>query len=146
LIPAIAGQLKGAEHDFRTMVTDRARDQLIAVAGKVILITLDLQRIAIKRLKPALRHREGVVAEVDLAVLALLIHRKVDDPGEFELVLINQAQFAANLVAGAACDSFKGLGSAAQEKDGIAFAQPQLLADRLGPLMTQRLGDGASRL
>src|SRR3546814_3301293 len=41
----------------------------------------------------ALRHREGVVAEIDLAgFLVGLEHREVDDPAHFEFVGIDQIE------------------------------------------------------
>ena len=41
--------------------------------------------IGLQRLQLALRHREGVVAEIDLlGVLVIFEHREIDDPAEFE--------------------------------------------------------------
>ena len=57
----------------------------------------------LQRLQPALRHRERVVAEVDLlGRLVVLEHREVDDPAELEGVLGDQAQLLADLGARAA--------------------------------------------
>ena len=55
-------------HDVGPVVADRAARQLDAVADDVVLVGLDRQRILrLQRVEPALRHRERVVAEVDLA-------------------------------------------------------------------------------
>ena len=54
--------------------------------------------LALQRIKAALRHRERIVREVDLlVVLAVLVHREVDDPGELEPLLVREVQFLADL-------------------------------------------------
>ncbi len=60
-------------------------------------IGLDRQRIlGLQRLEPALRHRERVVAELDLAgVRVALEHREVDDPAEAERPWLDQAELVA---------------------------------------------------
>src|SRR5205823_4678513 len=66
----IAGDAKGLEHDVGEMVADRARTELDAVAHDVVLIGEDLQRVlGLERFDAALRHRERVVAELDLPAL-----------------------------------------------------------------------------
>src|SRR5690606_41374576 len=64
----------------------RARTQLDAVADDVVLPSEDLERIpGFERFEFTLRHRERVVAEVDLLqLLVVLEHRIVDDPAEPE--------------------------------------------------------------
>ena len=86
------------------------------------------------------------MAEVDRALVGFLVHREIDDPGEFEAVLLGQAQFAANLVARAARDGFEDFRLATQEEGGVALTQAQAYADRFGFLVAQRLGDGACGL
>ena len=63
----VAGDLERLVHDVRAVVPDRARAQLDAVADDVVLPGEDVERVlGLQRLQLALRHREGVVAEVDL--------------------------------------------------------------------------------
>src|SRR3546814_8604630 len=66
------------------VVPDRARGKLHAVAHDVVLIGEDVERVfRLQRLQLALRHREGVVAEIHLLrVLVIFIHREIDDPAE----------------------------------------------------------------
>ena len=80
----VARDLKRLVHDLDLVVADRARAELDAVADDVVLVCLDRQRIlGVESLKPALRHREGVVREDDLARLGILLEeREVDDPAE----------------------------------------------------------------
>ena len=56
LFLAIASNLKGFEHDLWAVIPNSTTEQLIAVAGQIILIAQNLQRIALERLHPALRH------------------------------------------------------------------------------------------
>ena len=86
LFRRIAGDRKGLVHDVGAMIADRARRQLDAVADDVVLERVDRQRILrLERLEPALRHRERVVAEVDLpGLLVALVHREIGDPAELE--------------------------------------------------------------
>src|SRR5690606_12771368 len=62
---------------------------LDAVTDDIILIALDVERIhRLERFETALRHREGVVAEVDFLLhLIIFEHREIDDPAEAEDVL-----------------------------------------------------------
>src|SRR5690606_30827080 len=96
--PVIARDLEGLDHDVRAMVPDRARGELDAVADDVILIALDLERIfRLERLETALRHGEGVMAEVDLLLhLVIFVHREVDDPAEVEHVLLANVELLAD--------------------------------------------------
>jgi hypothetical protein len=67
IVAAVAGDLERLVHDVRPVVADRARRQFDAVADDVVLEGEDIERILrLQRLETALRHREGVVAEVDL--------------------------------------------------------------------------------
>src|SRR3546814_1802003 len=76
----------------------RSQGKLHAVAHDVVLIGEDVERVfRFQRLQLARRHREGVVAEIDLLrVLVIFIHREIDDPAEAEGVLLDQAQFLPN--------------------------------------------------
>ena len=80
----VARDLERLVHDLDLVVADRARRELDAVADDVVLVRLDGERVlGIERLKPALRHREGVVREDDLARLRVLLEeREVYDPAE----------------------------------------------------------------
>ena len=81
------------------------------------------------------------MAEVDLAVVGPLVHREIDDPGELELVFVDQLQLAPDLGPRAPGDSLEVRGLAAQEERGIPLAQAKLGADRFGLFRPQRLGD-----
>ena len=86
----IAGDLERLLHDVDAVIADRARREFDAVADDVVLIGLDRERLLRgERLKAALRHRERVVGEDDLAGLRiLLVEREVDDPAELVAVLL----------------------------------------------------------
>src|SRR5260370_28742634 len=81
------------------MVADGARAKLDAVADDVVLPCIDGEGIlGLERLQPALRHRERVMAEVDLlGGLVVLAHREVDDPAGFESLLGDQPPLLAHL-------------------------------------------------
>ncbi len=82
------------------MVTNGTGRQFDTVTHDVILPRLDIKRVhGFKGFKTALRHRERVVAEFDLAVVVFLVHREINDPAEFEHAVFTKAQFIANLVA-----------------------------------------------
>ena len=82
--------------------------------------------------------------KVDLAgFFVFLVDREIDDPGKGETVFIRQTQFGTDNVTGTARDTFEGLGLAAKEERGIAHVQTQLLADRLGTLWPDVLGQRA---
>ena len=82
------------------MVPDRAGRQLHAVADEVILVSGDGERIDLtalgfqKHLEATGRHRERVVAELELTrLVADLIHREVDDPAELIALLVHMAGY-----------------------------------------------------
>ena len=53
--------------------------------------------LRLQRFQLALRHRERVVAEVDLlGVLVVFEHREIDDPAEPERALLDQAELLAD--------------------------------------------------
>ncbi len=95
----IASDAKRLVHDLRIVVPDRATRQLIPVAHDVILVCEDIQRIlSLKSLHAALRHRERIVRELDLACLFVeFIEREIDDPAEAIHPLFDQVQIAAQL-------------------------------------------------
>src|SRR3546814_3812174 len=75
------------------MVTDRAGGQLHAVADDVVLEGQDVERVlGLQRLEAALRHREGIMAELHLAGVVELEHREIDDPAEAEGVLLQKIE------------------------------------------------------
>src|SRR3546814_3498687 len=60
-------QLERLDHRFGRLIADRSRRDLETVADHVVLVRLDRQRILIvERVEPTLRHREGIVCEIDL--------------------------------------------------------------------------------
>ncbi|MNQ77402.1 hypothetical protein D3C85_922680 [compost metagenome] len=139
----VTGDLEGLEHDLGLVVPDRARAQLIAVADDVVLIGADGQRVlGLQGLHPALRHREGVVAEVDLLLFFRPFeHGEVDDPAELELLLVDQLQLRADAGAGQTGELGEDGGVAGGEEGGVALAQTQACHQGLGRLLTQVLGD-----
>src|SRR3546814_12681026 len=65
---AVTRDLECLVHDIRAVVPDRPRRQFDAVADDVILPSENVERIlGLECFEFALRHREGVVAEIDLA-------------------------------------------------------------------------------
>ena len=129
------------------MVAEAARDDLEAVADQVVLERLDGERILVfQRVHAALRHRERIVREVDLLlVLVPLVEREVDDPGEFEGVLVDEAK----LLRRRCCARRRRIcrtsaGSPAAKKHRIAIFKAELRADRFGSLRPDVLGDRAS--
>ena len=145
----VAGDGEGLPHDLRQMVADRAGRQLDAVADDVVLDRLDRQdRLAIGGVERqelvvrVVRHREGVVREVDLLLLLVpLVHREIDDPAEGELVLVDEPEVAADLLARGAGKGGELRRHAADEEDGVAVPEAELLADRVGALGADVLGD-----
>src|SRR6185437_17089571 len=136
LLLAVSCDLERLHHRLGPMVPNAAGGDLVAVAGDVVLEGLDGQRILrLKRLKPALRHRERVMREVDLfLLLVILIHREIDDPGEFETVLVDEVEFFGDLAAGKTCKFPELVGVAGHEESCIALGQSELLADPSGAL------------
>src|SRR5256885_12860799 len=100
------------------MVADCSRRQLDPVADDVVLMSEDVERIRpFERLKPALRHRERVVAELDLpSVFVELVHRKIGHPAELEDTLPGEAELAPDPEPRGARERCKALGHAAHEK------------------------------
>ena len=71
------------------------------------------------------------MGEVDLLLLLVpLVHREVDDPGQRELVLVDQLQLRADLRARLAGELVELLRVAGGEEHGIADLQAKLLLDR----------------
>ena len=134
-------------HDLGQVVPDRTRRQLHAVADDVVLVGFERQQLLValgpfQRRKPALRHGERVVGEVDLLLLLVpLVHRKVDDPAELELVLIDQIQLAADLGARLAGELVELGRIAGGEERRVAHLEAHLLPDGACPLGTDILGN-----
>src|SRR5690606_27903959 len=145
IILAEANLLKRLHHQFRRLVTDGARCNLEPVADRVILVSLERQRIGIvKRLNATLRHGERVVREVDLfLVFVPLVERKVDNPAKLEPVAIDQVQLLASARAGGACKGSELFRIACRKEAGVAITQAKLLADGFGTLLADILGDRA---
>ncbi len=143
---AIAGDLEGLQHQFRQMVAHRARAQLVAVADDVVLVGQDVQGVlGLQGLHLALRHREGVVREVDVVgLLVHLEHREVDDPDEFEAVLVDQLQVGPDLGAGRARELVEGLRITGDEEGGVALPQADAGHQSLRGLGAEVLGDRAA--
>src|SRR5690606_25102582 len=140
--------LEGLDHQLRRLVTDRARGDLEAVADGVVLVGLDGKRIlALQRLQPALRHREGIVGEVDLLlVLGPLVEGEVDDPAAFEAVAVDEVQLLAGAGARLAREPVELRRVAGDEEAGVAVVETELRADRLGALLADVLGERAGAL
>ena len=65
-----------------------------------------IQRL--QRLEPALRHREGIVREVDpLLLLVPLVHREIDDPAEARTVLVDETELLADAGARGAGEAWR---------------------------------------
>src|SRR3546814_5768037 len=78
--------------------SDRAGGQLHAVADDVVLEGQDVERVlGLQRLEAALRHREGILAELHLAGVVELEHREIDDPAEAEGVLLQKDRKSTRL-------------------------------------------------
>src|SRR5207247_8209262 len=118
----IAGNCERLVHDVGAMIADRSRCQLDPVADDVVLVSDNVERIRpLERLEPALRHRERVVAELDLlAFLVQLVHREIGHPAELEDTIPSEAEFAPDLEPRGACKWRKALRYAAHEKNRIA--------------------------
>ena len=145
---AIARDLERLHHGLGPVVADAAGGDLIAVAGDVVLERLDGQRVLpVERIETALRHRERVVREVDLLVfLVVFVHREVDDPGEFEPILVDQVQLLAEFGAGKAGKFPEFLGIAGDKERGIARLQAERSADGRRPFRADVVGKRACTL
>ena len=79
--------------------------------------------------------------EVDLLLLVIVfVHREVDDPGEFEPILVNQVQLFGEFGAREAGKLPKLVGIAGDEERGIAFLQPQGIAYSCRPFRADVIG------
>src|SRR5271166_2669993 len=145
LFGGITGYRKRLVHDVRAVVADRPRRQLGPVANYVVLMCRYLQRILpLEHREATLRHREGVVAEFDLAgFLVALVHWKIGDPTELEQIVLGEAQLAAELEPCCACESEEILRDAAYEKHRIAIAESELRPDAFAPFRSKSPADRA---
>src|SRR6185503_4678156 len=145
LLFRVAGDLERLVHDVGTMVADGTRRQLHAVADDVVLERLDRERVlAGERFEPALRHREWVVAEVDLPCVGIeLVHWEIDDPAEFEHAGFVEVQLAADADARLAGE-FRGLIlRVADEEDGVAVLEAHRALELRGTRLVEELRDRA---
>ena len=95
---AVARDLERTLHDGGLVVPHRAGTQLHAVDDAVVLIGENVERIhGVERFQPALRHAERIVAEGEVALVVVLVHREVHDPAEAERVLFDEIQSDAQL-------------------------------------------------
>ena len=138
----VTGDRKGLVHNVRPVVADRTGSELDAVADDVVLMRQDRQRVLFfERVEPALRHRERVVAEVDLAgFLVQLVHWKVGDPAELEGALLRKAELAPDLESRVACERQKSPWRAAHEKHRVTVIEPELSANGGGALVADIVG------
>src|ERR1700732_2709495 len=100
----MAGEREGLLHDVGPIVSYRAGGKLDAVTDDVILNSRDAEncrfigRIELeKSLGIEIRHRKRIMRKVDfLLVLVPFVHRKIDDPTEFENILFREAELTAD--------------------------------------------------
>src|SRR5438128_854770 len=104
----------------------------------------DRQRIRLlEHLEPALRHREWVVAELDLAgFLVALVHREIGDPTELEEAVFCQTEFTPDLEPRRAGKSGEVLGHAANEEDSVGVVETELRPQVFGPFRSKAPRDG----
>src|SRR3984893_1881012 len=135
LLGRISGDRKGLIHDVRAVIADRPRGELDAVADGVVLVRRNLQRILLlERREAALRHRERVMAELDLAgLLVALVHRETGNPAEIEAVLGGETGLLADPEPGGAGDRAERARYASDEKHRVAVAEPERGAQRSAP-------------
>ncbi len=142
----VAGDLERLVHDVRAVVADRARAQLHAVADDVILPGEDVERVlGLQRLHPALRHREGVVAEVDLLLLVIIFeHREIDDPAEAERALLDQVELLGDAGPGEAGELGRLGFLAGGEENAVVGAKAHRVGERVHAFGAVVLGDRAA--
>ena len=140
-LAGIAGDLEGLQHHFRIAVADCAGQHLIAIADDIVLEDLETQDFVLvagtegqEFLAVILRHREGIVGEVDLLLLlAPFIHGIIHHPAEAETALLDQVQFAADAGASETGQGRGALLLVGGEEQGIAgfdIRQLRHLGDR----------------
>ena len=96
----------------------------------------------LQRLQPALRHREGVVGEIDLLlVLVPLEHREIDDPGQFEPFGVDRASDPRRLLCARRRRIWRIFPDRQRRRTRVAFLQAQLGANGLDALRPDVLGD-----
>ena len=102
---------------------------------------------ALKRLQTALRHRERIMTELQLAgLLADLIHREIDDPAELIALGIHMAlDLRAEQLAQYACGLDGRAVLAGGQRDEAVLRQAELFDD-LVLLFGDKLGDAADQL
>ncbi len=81
-----------------------------------------------------------------LVVLVPFEEREVDDPAQFEPVLVDQAELFARPVARRAGEGGECARIAGDEETGVARLQAELGPDRLGPLRSDVLGERTGAL
>src|SRR5207245_3466025 len=101
-----------------------------------------------QRLEAAVRHRDRIVAELDLpGLLVALVHREIDDPTKAVLVLGDEAELGADALAGDTGElGSRRLVAIGDEEHGIAGADSGERAQLLESRRVEELGDRALRL
>src|SRR5208282_791054 len=80
--------------------------------------------------------------EIDLLLLlAPLVHREIDDPAQFEAILLDQPKFFADLGARWTGELDEARRLAGDKEHGIAGAQPDLRAERFGLIAAKVVSD-----
>src|SRR5205085_8709638 len=98
--------------------------------------------LALQRFELALRHRERVVAELDLpGLLVPFVHREIDDPAEAEGALLIEPELLADAVARLAGERAELGRQPGDEEHGVAVLQLQFLAQACGALRPETAGD-----
>ena len=99
----------------------------------------------LQRLQLALRHRERVVAEVDLLLLLVVLeHREVDDPAEPERALLDQVELLADASARRAGELGRFLFLARGEEDAVVGTEADRFGNAVHALFAVVLGDRAA--
>jgi hypothetical protein len=112
----------------------------IAFMRKDLVLVVRIERQ--KFIDRHVRHRERIVGEVDLLLLlAPLVHREVDDPAQFEAVLLDQVEVLADFGARGARELHELLRLAGDEEHRVAVLQAKLRAQLFGPLGAEIVGD-----
>ncbi len=144
LFRAIAGDLEGLVHDFRQVVPNGARGQLITVADDVVLIPQHIEGfIVLQRRQAALGHGKRVVREVQFLLrLAPFIHGVIDDPAETKGIRLDDIQILANLQARQTCQvrGFRCL--AGGEEQAVAVSGSGQSLQFCHAVFIQAIGDG----
>ncbi len=145
---AVTRDLERPVHDVGPMVTDCARGEFDAVADDVVLPRENVERIhRLQCLHLALRHRERIVAEIDLlGVFVIFEHREIDDPAEFERALFDQLKFFTDPGTRRTGELGRLAGLACGKEQPIVVAEAQFGVNRLHAVFAVVLGDRSAEV